>query len=196
MAIFAEAAAKLFKCKTEDIDIRMITENKEAFMIYQEQGYKISTRESFCDDLEFQLTDKDAAQTLHLGCWIQATKHSVSMNRILGNLIRTLKDTDQAKILLLAVGLGSYAEDMEVAFWEVLARIDKDRELLANAIICTASVYDGAGLIEDLLDLQIINGKAVYNIFVDGIFETVYLEEDQGDYPAFYIYSADYEFSD
>jgi len=36
----------------------------------------------------------------------------------------------------------------------------------------------------------------VYNIFEDGIFETVYLDDDNDDYPEFYLYSAEHYFTD
>jgi adenylate cyclase class IV len=61
MSVFKEAALSYFKCQAEDIQIRMIAENKEAFMVYNEQGYKISTREKLLEDVELQLSDKDAA---------------------------------------------------------------------------------------------------------------------------------------
>lgn len=196
ISVFTEAALTYFKCQPEDIEIRMIDENKEAFVIYNDNGYKISTREILREDVEFQLTDKDAAHHIDFWCWIEVTRNTVTMNRILGPLVKTIQDSEQAKKLLIAVGLGSYTDDTEVAFWEILARIDKEGDLLGNAMVITAQVYDGPGFIDDLTDLQIMYGHRVYNIFEDGIFETIYLEDDNDDYPEFYIYSAEHYFTE
>jgi len=196
MSVFAEAAIIHFNCQTDDIEIRMIDENKEAFVIYDGNGYKISTREILREDIEFQLTDKDAVHHIDFWCWIEVTRNTVKMNRILGPLVRTIRDVEQAKKLLIAVGLGSYTDDTEVAFWEILARIDKEGELLGNAIVTVAKVYDGTGLIDDLTDLQIMYGHRVYNIFESGVFETVYLGDDKNEYPEFYIYSAEHYVAD
>lgn len=196
MSAFTEAALTYFKCQPDDIEIRMITENKEAFVVHDGQGYKISTREVLREDIAFQLTDKNAAHHINFGCWVEATRNTVEMNKILGKLVRTIKNTEHAKMLLIAVGLGSYAENMEATFWEILSRIDKEGELLGNAIVITAQVYNGPRLLNDLEELQILNGKTVYNQVVDGIFETVYLGGVQNKYPEFYLYSADHYITD
>jgi len=63
-------------------------------------------------------------------------------------------------------------------------------------MVITAQVYDGPGFIDDLTDLQIMYGHRVYNILQDGIFETVYLDGDNENYPPFYIYSAEHYFTE
>jgi hypothetical protein len=191
ISVFTEAALKYFKCKPEDIEIRMITENKEAFLIYKGEGYKISTREMLREDIEFQLTNKEAALQIDLGCWIQATKNTVVINRILGILVRNIENTEQAKKLLIAVGLGAYTDDADIAFWEILSRIDHDGELLGNAMVIVVQVYSGAGLINDLTDLQILHGPRVYNRITGGIFETVYVEDNQRGAFELYLYSTE-----
>jgi len=196
MSVFKEAAQTYFKCQSDDFEIRMITANKEAFVVHNGQGYKISTRAILREDIEFQLTDKNAVHHINLQCWIEATRNTVKMNRILGPLVRTIHDVEQAKKLLIAVGLGSYTDDTEVSFWEILARIDKEGELLGNAMVIVAQVYSGPGLINDLTELQIINGDHVYNGAVGGIFETVYVDDDKRGTFEFYIYSADHYFSE
>jgi hypothetical protein len=174
----------------------MIAQNKEAFIDYNDQGYKISTREKLLEDVELQLTDKNAAHQIDFWCWIEATKHTVKMNRILVPLVKVIQDIEQAKMLHIAVGLGSYTNDAEVSFWEILSRIDKDGNLLGTAMVITAQVYNGPGLIDDLTDLQIMYGNRVYNIFEGGIFETVYLADDKNEYPEFYLYSTEHYFTD
>ncbi|MDB5008507.1 MAG: hypothetical protein JWP45_2900 [Mucilaginibacter sp.] len=191
MSIFTEAALTYFKCQAEYIEIRMIAENKEAFMVYNEQGYKISTREKLLEDVELQLTDKDAAHQIDFWCWIEATKHTVKMNRILVPLVRAIQDIEQAKMLLIALGIEAYTDDDEVVFWEILSRIDKDGDLLGTAMVITAQVYNGLGLIDDLTDLQIMYGSRVYNPFERGIFETVYAADQHRDFE-FYLYSTDF----
>jgi hypothetical protein len=175
----------------EDIEIRMIAENKEAFIDYNDQGYKISTREKLLEDVEHQLNDKDAAHQIDFWCWIEATKHTVKMNRILLPLVRAIQDIEQAKMLHIAVGLGSYTNDAEVSFWEILSRIDKDGDLLGTAMVITAQVYNGPGLIDDLTDLQIMYGSRVYNPFERGLFETVYAADQHRDFK-FYLYSTNF----
>jgi hypothetical protein len=179
MSVFKEAALTHFKCQPDDIEIRMITENKEAFIVHKSFGYKISTREILREDIEFQLTDKNAVHHINFSRWIEATKNTVKMNRILGPLVRTIQNIEQAKMLLIAVGLGSYTDGAEIAFWEILARIDKEGELLGKAMVITAQVYNGPGLISDLTELQIMHGSKVYNGAIDGIFETIYVGDHQ-----------------
>ena len=148
MSAFKEAALIYFKSQPDEIEIRMITESKEAFIIHKGEGYKISTREALREEVAIQLTDKRAALDIDLGCWIQTTKHTVKMNRILGTLVRTIEDTEDAKKLLIAVGLGSYTDNPDEAFWEILARIDSGGDVLGKVIVTTVQVYSGSGLID------------------------------------------------
>ena len=97
MSVFKEAAITYFKCQPEDIEIRMIDKNKEAFVIYNDNGYKISTREILREDIEFLLSDKNAVHHIDFWCWIEVTRNTVTMNRILGPLVRTIQDSEQAK---------------------------------------------------------------------------------------------------
>ncbi|MDF2432855.1 MAG: hypothetical protein JWP44_2486 [Mucilaginibacter sp.] len=196
MSIFNEAALTYFKCQPEDIEIRIITDDKEAVVVHNAGEYKITTREALYEEVEIQLTDKRTALDIDLGCWIQATKNTVKMNHILGILVRTIQDAEEAKKLLIAVGLGSYSDDTEVAFWEILSRIDPDGELLGNAMIIVAHVYNGPGLIEDITELQIMHGQRVYNKFVDGIFETIYVDDEKQRTFEFFIYSAEHYFTE
>jgi hypothetical protein len=195
ISVFKKAAINHFKCKPEDIETRIITENKEAFVEYAGMGYKISTYEALREDIAIQLTDKHAVHDIDLGCWINSTKHTIRINRILGDLIRTVENTEQAKKLLIAVGLGAYTEDADVAFWEILARIDAGGDVLGNAIITAAQVYNGPGLIDDIVGIQIMHGLNVYNKIVGGVFETVYVDAQPGTFE-FYLYSAEYYFTD
>jgi hypothetical protein len=195
MSVFKEAALTYFKCEPFDIEIRMIAENKEAFVEYKGQGYKISTHEKLIEDVELQLTDKDTAQQIDFWCWIETTKHKVKMDRILVPLVRAIQDTEQAKMLLIAVGLAAYTDNMEVAFWEILSRTDKDGDVLGSAMVLAAQVYNGLGLIDDLTDLQIMAGNRVYNLIEGGIFETVYANYNCRDFE-FYIYSAEHYFTE
>jgi hypothetical protein len=194
MSIFTEAALTHFKCRPGDIGVRMITENKEAFVVYKGEGYKISTREILRENIADQLTDKYAVHDIDFGCWIQAIKNTVIVKRMLGGLIRTVEDTEQAEKLLIAAALGAYTDNADVAFWEILARIDPAGDVLGNAIVSTAQVYNGPGLVDDITELHIMHGGQVYNRMVDGIFETVYVDDDQRGTFEFYIYSADYSF--
>jgi len=196
VSVFKEAAITYFKCQPEDIEIRMISDNKEAFVVHNDLEYKITTREALYEEVEIQLTDKRAALDIDFGCWIQATKNTVKMNRILGTLVRTIKDTEEAKKLLIAVGLGSYSDDTEVGFWEVLSRIDQGGELLGNAMVIVAQVYNGPGLIEDIAEIQIMHGQRVYNKFVDGVFEAIYVDDEQHGTFEFFIYSAEHYFNE
>jgi len=195
-SIFAEAACKHFKCNLSDIDIRMITENKEAFIIFQNHGYKVSTRQVFKEDIEFWLTDKNAANHIHFGCWIQAIKNTVQISKVLKSLIKTVSDVEEAKTLLTAVQLASYSTDPDVAFWEILSRIDVTGEILGNAMVVTAQVYNKKVLIDDITNLQILYGLNAYNEMENGIFDTVLVKNRKAVYPAFYIYSADHAFDD
>jgi hypothetical protein len=116
------------------------------------------------------------------------------MNRILLPLVRAIQDIEQAKMLHIAAGLSSCADDAEVSFWEILSRIDKDGDLLGTAMVITAQVYNRPGLIDDLTDLQIMYGSRVYNTFERGIFETVYAADQHRDFE-FYLYSTDFYFT-
>jgi hypothetical protein len=191
-AIFAKAFCTHFKCKPKDIEIRMIDDNKEAFVIYQDCGYKISTEEVFRQDIEFALTDKSAANHIHMGCWIQAIKNTVEIKKVLHLLVKDIHNMEQAQILQATIQLGALTKDPDVGFWQVLSRMDKTGELVGSAIVATAQVYNGQGLRDDLIQLHIDNGKLVYNQIVGGKFETVYLEDSETEYPIFYIYSVDY----
>ena|ERR1700743_2078222 len=193
MKIFKKAALTYFKCQPGEIEIRMITENKEAFVIYKGEGYKISTREMFREDIESKLKDKEAALDIDLRCWIQATKNTVKINRILAHLIPTLRNVEQAQRLLIAIVLASCTDDTDVAFWEILARIDRDGELLGNSMVIVAQICNGPGLINDLTELQVMHGNQVYNKFEGGIFETVRVD-DQREQFEFYLYSAEHHF--
>ncbi len=195
MNVFREAALIYFKCNPDEIEIRMIDENKEAFVEHAGKGYKISTYEALREDIEIQLTNKHAVHDIDLGCWINATKHTVSINRVLSDLIRTIEDTEQAKKLLIAVGLGAYTDDADVAFWEILSRIDTGGDLLGNAIMTTAKVYDGPGLIDDIVSRQIMHGQNVYNKTVGGVFERVYVDVQPGTFE-FYLYSSEHFFTE
>jgi len=167
---------------------------KSQYESYSEKGYKISTREILRENIESQLTDKYNVHDIDPGCWIQAIKHTVRINRILTDFIRTVKDTEEAKMLLIAVALGAYTDDADVAFWDILARIDPGGDVLGKAMITAAQVYNGPDFIDDLTNLQIMHGQTVYNIFEGGIFETVYVDNDQRGTFEFYIYSADHSF--
>jgi hypothetical protein len=193
MSVFTEAALTYFKCQPDEIEVKMIIENKEAFVVYMEEGYKICIRDILCENIEAQLTDKRAVHDIDLGCWITAIKNTVNVKLMMRDFIRKVEDTEQAKKLLIAVALGVYADDANVAFWEVLARIDPGGDVLGNAIVTTAQVYSGPGLINDLTELQIMHGTRVYNKFEGGIFETVYVDYLYRPFE-FHIYSADHIF--
>jgi hypothetical protein len=190
--VFTEAALTYFRCNPDDIEIRMITENKEAFVIYNSQGYKISTHEMLRKDIEFQITDKETALQIDFGCWIQATKNTVVINRILGTIVRSIENTEEAKKLLIAAGLGAYTDDADIAFWEILSRIDHEGDLLGNAMVIVAQIYNGPDLINDLTELQIMHGQRVYNRVAGGIFETVYVEDNQRGIFQLYLYSTEH----
>jgi len=51
-------------------------------------------------------------------------------------------------------------------------------------------------LIDDLTELQIMHGNQVYNKMIGGIFETVYVDDEQHGPFEFYLYSAEYHFND
>jgi len=189
-AIFAEAFCTHFKCKPKDIEIRVIDDNKEAFVIYQDCGYKVSTEEVFRQDIEFAITDKSAANHIHFGCWIQTIKNTVEVKRVIGQLITSIDNIEQAQMILVAIQLGSHTEDPDLGFWQVLSRVDKTGDLVASAIVATAEIYNGEALIDDLTQLHIDNGISVYNQCEGGIFESVYLGDDNHRHPTFYIYSA------
>lgn len=191
ISVFMNAALTYFKCQPESIEVRMLTENKEAFVNYGGLGYKIRTKEALREEVAFQLTDKHAALDIDFGCWIQATKNTVQIKRIIEPVIKTISKTEQAQKLLTAIQLGAYTDDPDVAFWQILARIDQDGELLGNTMVIAGQVYNGPGLIDDLAELQIWNGNIVYNRIEGGIFETLYAKDDESDYE-FYLYSTDY----
>ena len=195
-SVFEEAAFNYFKCQPDDIEIRMITRNKEAFVIYNNEGYKISTREILREDIEYQLADKNAVHHIDFHCWIHATKNTVSLTHIFGPLVRTLQDTEQAKMLLIAVDLASHTEDKEQAFWEILNQIDKEGGLLGKAMVTTAEVYDGPGFVNDLLEHHITNADQIYNRVKGGIFKTVYVGDDQRGHFEFFLYSSDDYFTE
>ena len=50
--IFTLAALQHLKCNPADIEIRILDENKEAYLDYQGQGFKISTRASFREQID------------------------------------------------------------------------------------------------------------------------------------------------
>lgn len=190
MSVFKKAALTYFKCQPESIEVRIITENKEAFVIYEGQGYKIRTKEALREEVAFLLTDKHAALNIDFGCWIQATKNTVQIKRIIEPVIKTISNIEQAQKLLAAIQLGAYIDDPDVAFWEILARIDQDGELLGNTMVIVGQVYNSPGLIDELTEIQIINGTQVYNKLVGGIFETVYVDDAQRIFE-FYLYSVE-----
>lgn len=191
---FAEAALTHFNCKIEDIEIRMITANKEAFVIYQDCGYKISTRDALQEYTEFQLTNTQAALLIDFECWIEATQYLIDIKKIMNNLIQKLENAEEVNMLLTALSLSSYAEYDTEAFWRTLRLIDENGEVLGKAMVSAAEEYDGEALIDELTELQILYGKEVYNMHKNGIFETIYIGEDDNDDPEFYIYSAEHEF--
>jgi hypothetical protein len=172
----------------------MITDNKEAFVIYQDQGYKISTRNALQEYIEYQLTDSESALLINFECWIDATQYLVDIKKIMNNLIKKLENALQVNMLLMAVSLSSFAENNTETFWRAIRLIDLTGELLGKAIVSTAEEYDGEALIYELTELQILYGREVYNMHVNGIFETVYIGED--DDSEFYLYSAEHYFTD
>jgi hypothetical protein len=196
MAAFTQAALQHFKCKPEDIEIRMIGDNKEAIVLYQEQAYKISTRETLREDVEDMLTHTDHAQSVNLSLWIKATVNTVEIGRVLPKLVRKLEDVQQARILRLALTINSYSEDKYETFWRTLERLDHTGMSLSNAIVSAREVYDGIGLLDDMVGLMIINGINEYNTIQGGIFETVFLDDNVQGYPEFYIYSTEHPFTD
>ena len=68
MIQFKEAARAYFKCSLDEMEVNILTENKEAFVVFKDESYKICTREKFREDIECQLQDKHAALDLDLGC--------------------------------------------------------------------------------------------------------------------------------
>jgi hypothetical protein len=59
-------------------------------------------------------------------------------------------------------------------------------------MVIAAQLYSGSGLIDDLTELQIMYGNRV----VGGIFETVYVDDEQYGTFEFYLYSTEYHFND
>ncbi|MDB5136876.1 MAG: hypothetical protein JWP37_3479 [Mucilaginibacter sp.] len=193
---FATAFIKLMKCTREEMDIKMITKNQQAFVLYKERGYQIATREALSDEIEDQLTHNDAAQHINIYIWIQVTKYTVSISRFLPTLVRKLKNEEQAQLLYLALGINSFSKDKYECFWITLANIDNEGTLLGNAIVSAREIYDGDDLLNNMTETMIENGLDEYNMIVGGIFESVYLKQKNGAGNTFYIYSAERTFND
>src|SRR5882757_9096008 len=92
MAVFAEAAFKLFGCKPEDIHIEITDENRSAFVVYKQEPYQIHTREALYENVKYMLTDPDEAQLIHVPIWLEASVGILSNNLFHLNLVDALKD--------------------------------------------------------------------------------------------------------
>lgn len=196
MSIFVQAACKLFKCKPDAIDIRMIEENQLANVQYKGDLYYVSTFEGLRENVDEMLHDPGYALHIDLSIWITATENTVELGRFLPNLIDKLESVDQAQILQLALTFNSFSTEKDATFWNILAKLDKEGTLLGNAIISTAEIYNGEGLIDDITELMIMEGDRVYNMIEGGIFEQVSLSGKYAGYPGFYIYSVEGSFYD
>jgi hypothetical protein len=188
ISVFLEAAVKLFKCKNEDIEIRMIEENLEAYVIYKDYPYKISTWEMLRTDVADMLTDPELAQHINLDIWLKATKYSIELSRFLPALVSKIENTEQIHFLQLALSISALMGDRYCSFWKTLADIDRYRDLFGAAIVTVFEYYNVETLTDDITELMILNGIRMYNRIKEGIFETVDLD-DRREYPAFYVYS-------
>jgi len=187
---FEAAFCKLLKVSPTEIEIVPDKKGQQALVEFKGLRYKVSTKEAFRDEIQLQLTEHIAAQSINLKIWIEVTRNTISINRVLPAVLNKIGSVEEANLLNLALSLNSYSLDQYATFWKVLANIDKDGTVFAYAILSAREVYDGEGLLEDLTEAMIMNGKDAYAPFKDGVFETVYLELNKADF-IFYIYSSD-----
>lgn len=188
--VFAQVIMDHFKCKLEDIDFQIIETDQQAYMEYNGEGYKIRTWESLRQGIVDIITDPGEASCIDLSIWLTATRDTVSIERILPNLIRKIKGQEDAQLLHLALGISSFTHDPYQSFWTTLERIDKESLLMGNAIVSVCEACDGSAFIDDLTELMILDGGRVYNMVEGGIFETIYHEGKNGETRTFYLYSA------
>ena len=186
---FAEAFIKLMKCTRNEIKAETLIKGEEALIHYNNQTFKVSSREALSSHINFQLSDEEAARTFDVSIWIEATKNTATIGRFLSKVALRLETAGQARLLNLALSINSFSEDQYETFWYTLANIDDTGDLISNAMISAREVYNGDGLLEDLTDLMILDGKNQYNMIPDGIFETVCLSYENGDGFTFFIYS-------
>jgi hypothetical protein len=183
------------KCKPEDIVIRMITPGIEAFAVCNGEPYRISTWDAIRADVADMLTHAGHAQSIDLNTWISATENTIDLSRCLPSLVNKIEGEGQIQLLHIVLSISSLAKDKYRAFWQTLATIDTCGYLLGPAIVSVTEQYNGDTLIDDITQRMITDGKRLLNLIQGGIFETVYLDDRPG-YPAFYIYTADYEFDE
>lgn len=196
MSIFAQAACQFFKCKPDAIAIRMIVEDQLAIVLHKEKVYHVTTRDGLHENVWEMLHDPGYALHIDLSIWMTAIKNTVEICRFLPNLINKIEDVEQAQILQLALSFNSFCAENDDIFWITLYNLDYKGTLLGNAMISTAEIYNGEGLIDDITELMIMDGHRVYNNLVGGIFEQVSLGSKYPGYPGFYIYSVDGFFND
>ncbi|MCO5948081.1 hypothetical protein [Mucilaginibacter flavidus] len=187
--LFTAAFIKHFKCKRKEFEIEMLLDNESAFVIYQQQGYKIETFDCLKKGVEYMLTDKDRAQHIDLSIWNEVSAPMLKKSKFYMEVIDALDNQEQANLFRLAVTFGSYTENVEEIFWYALQELDRTGEVFGNAIVAAAKSQNFERLADDLTNHQIMYGDTVYNDFVGGIFEIVYLENSDH---TFYIYSADH----
>jgi len=187
---FEAAFCKLLKVSPTEIEIQMDDNGQTALVLFQDERYKVATWEAFRDEIQLQLTDRIATQSINLKIWTDVTSNTVTINRFLPVLLNKIGSAEEANILNIALSLNSFSKDQYDTFWKVLANIDKDGNVFSNAVISVREVYNGDGLLDDLTETMIMNGKDAYAPFKDGIFETVYLQLNKADF-TFYIYSSD-----
>ncbi|WP_295669206.1 hypothetical protein [uncultured Mucilaginibacter sp.] len=190
---FAAAFIQLMGCTREEIHIEMLEENQSAFVIYNEQPFKINTREYLFESVKPMLTDIHEAQQINPTIWAEVTRGALRNPSFYLNLISNLEDITQVSLLQFVFTIDARFDIDDELFWLALDRIDRLDEngtLYGAAIVAAAKLYDLDRLANDLFDAQIINGQVIYNHFVDGIFKDVYLPVNGDENFCFYIYSA------
>lgn len=187
---FTEALTKLFRCKPEDLHIRMLEDNKTGAVIFKKELYLIKTREALAEEVKYMLSDKKIAQFIHLPIWLKVSMGLLTTVRFESQLADACEDAEQVKLLQLAFNITASTPNKGETFWSILQKLDRSCTLFGNAIVIGSRMYDFEAMCEDVLDLQILNGKTVYNHFVGGVFKEVKMVQNNGKDLIFYVYSA------
>ncbi|WP_295676734.1 hypothetical protein [uncultured Mucilaginibacter sp.] len=190
---FAAVFIQQMGCTRDEIQIEMLEENRSAFVIYNEQPFKINTREYLFESVKPMLTDIHEAQQINPTIWAEVTMGSLRNPSFYLNLISNLEDINQASLLQFVFAIDTRFDVDDELFWLALDRIDRLDEngtLYGAAIVAAAKLYDLDRLANDLFEGQIVNGQVIYNHFEDGIFKEVNVPVNGDENFCFYIYSA------
>ena len=188
---YESAFLKFWRSEPKGFEIQEYYENGPKLVKFKNVVYKVYSESDMYNHFKEALTDVYSAAYIPVSNWSVVAEDIYYHPLYIQYLIEQLSEKSEFENLNLALSLTKQTSNNPYVFWSVIHSLD-DIGLYAKAIVASTKVVEKLDyLISDLIEEMTNEGIDTFTEMKNGVFETIYLNEDSNKETTFYIFTAD-----